>query len=293
MYITLILFALFLGAGLLLLAESTLLHDRSFRGRKTMRQLKKWQSESKNLWDIPIMQKLCTFVSRFVYLDQTEEEKLRRNLNRAGYAITPQMFTARKYVILAFGILGIVLCVILKFWFGLILVALLTGYGMMRQRELLTAKLKAIDEAIAQEMPRFVRTICRNLRSNRDVYAVLQSYRQVAGPVLGAELDILLAEMRSGSVQTALQQFEGRLGSEAAFRLCSALQEVDRGIDQSATLEYLADDMARQAKLEVQKALSTRPAKMRRTYLPAVGVCVAMILYVLVVFVENQLNNLF
>ena len=293
MYITLILFSVFLGVGLLLIAESTLLHDRSFRGRKTMRQLGKWQSESKNLWDMPIMQKLCTFASRFVYLDQTEEEKLRRNLNRAEYAITPQMFTARKYVILAFGILGIVLCVILKFWFGLILMALLTGYGMMRQREMLTAKLKAIDEAIAQEMPRFVRTICRNLRSNRDVHAVLQSYRQVAGPVLGAELDILLAGMRSGSVQTALQQFEGRLGSEAAFRLCSALQEVDRGIDQSATLEYLADDMARQAKLEVQKALSTRPAKMRRTYLPAVGVCVAMILYVLVVFVKNQLNNLF
>lgn len=293
MYAILILLALFLGTGLLLIAESALLHDRSFRGRKTLRKMGKWQSENRNLWDTPILQKLCTVASRFVYLEQTAEEKLRRDLSRAGYAVTPQMFTARKYVILAFGILGTILCVLLKFWFGLILMALLTGYGMMRQRELLTEKLKEIDEAIAQEMPRFVRTICRNLRSNRDVYAVLQSYRQVAGPVLSTELDILLAEMRSGSVQTALQQFEGRLGSEAAFRLCSALQEVDRGIDQSATLEYLADDMARQAKLEVQKALSTRPAKMRRTYLPAVGVCVVMILYVLVVFVENQLNNLF
>jgi len=32
---------------------------------------------------------------------------------------------------------------------------------------------------------------------------------------------------------------------------------------------------------------------MRRTYLPAVGVAVAMIMYVLVVFVIDQLNSLF
>ena len=32
---------------------------------------------------------------------------------------------------------------------------------------------------------------------------------------------------------------------------------------------------------------------MRATYLPAVGVCVAMIIYVLIVFVMNQLNNLY
>ena len=32
---------------------------------------------------------------------------------------------------------------------------------------------------------------------------------------------------------------------------------------------------------------------MRATYLPAVGVCVVMIIYVLIVFVMNQLNNLY
>ena len=121
----------------------------------------------------------------------------------------------------------------------------------------------------------------------------MQSYRKVAGPTLGAELDILIAHMRSGGTTAALQQFQRRIGTDSAFRLCSTLQEIDRGIDQTGTLEYLADDMARQAKLNIQKALSTRPAKMRRTYLPAVDVCIIMILYVLIVFVKNQLNILF
>ena len=123
MYAILVLLVLFLSTGLLLIAESALLHDRSFRGRKTLRKMGKWQSENRNLWDTPILQKLCTFASRFVYLEQTAEEKLRRDLSRAGYAVSPQMFTARKYAILAFGILGTILCVLLRFWFGLILMA--------------------------------------------------------------------------------------------------------------------------------------------------------------------------
>ena len=45
-------------------------------------------------------------------------------------------------------------------------------------------------------------------------------------------------------------------------------------------------------KYRIQKVLAMRPAKMRRTYLPAVGVCVVLIIYVLIVFVTNQLNNL-
>ena len=120
-----------------------------------------------------------------------------------------------------------------------------------------------------------------------------EAYRKVAGNALGEELDILLSHLRTGGVVQALQLFQTRIGSEEAFRLCSTLIEIDRGIDQTATLEYLADDMARTAKLQIQKQLSTKPGKMRRTYLPAVGVCVALIVYVLVVFTMNQVNTLF
>lgn len=64
------------------------------------------------------------------------------------------------------------------------------------------------------------------------------------------------------------------------------------GIDQTATLSYMADDMARQARENIRKELSLRPGKMRRTYYPAIGVCIAMILYVLVVYVINNLNSI-
>ena len=39
--------------------------------------------------------------------------------------------------------------------------------------------------------------------------------------------------------------------------------------------------------------LSKRPGQMRATYLPAVLVCVIMIIYVLIVFIMHQLNDLY
>ncbi len=293
MTLSFILFATLLCSGAWLILAAKLFHDKSFYGHKTLRQLNKWQQEDRDIWDYPALKKLESFISRYVFLDKASAEILSKKLSCVGLDVTPKQFTARKYVVVALGAFGILPCALLKFWLGILLVALFAALLLMKQIESLSSKLKKKDKAIALEMPRCVRTICRNLHSNRDIYAVLQSYRKVAGSVLGAELDILLTHMRAGGVSTALQSFQSRLGTEEAFRLCGTLQEIDRGIDQTATLDYLADDMARQAKLKVQKALSSRPAKMRRTYLPAVGICVVMILYVLIVFVQNQLNNLF
>lgn len=287
------LIAVLLAFGAWLVSAGVLYHDRYTTGKKNLQQIGKWYKEKQEFWDNSLFKKATRFLTRFVYLDDTARDSLKRQLHRAGMDLTPEQFTARKYVVIAGACVGALLCVLFQFWFGIIFCALIGVYGIMRQRESLTSRIKARDEAIAMEMPRFVRTICRTLHNNRDIYSALASYKKVAGPILSEELDILMAHMRTGGVAIALQQFQKRLGTDSAFRLCSTLQEIDRGIDQTGTLEYLADDMARQAKLNIQKALSTRPGKMRATYLPAVGVCVAMIIYVLIVFVMNQLNNLY
>ena len=293
MLIILISIGILLSAGLWLIFSAKLFHDRTFTGRRQMRRFRQMRENEKDIWESGLLKRLTLFFTRFVFMDDYSAEKLSRQLERAEINLSPKEYEARKYVIVAGAALGILFSFLMKFWLGIILFVLFAVFLDMKQREMLSSKLRKKDEAIALEMPRFVRTVCRNLRSNRDIESALRSYRKVAGETLGAELDILLSHMSTGGTVQALQQFQNRLGTEEAFRLCSALQEIDRGIDQTATLDYLADDMARQAKYRVQKTLSMRPGKMRRTYYPAVGVCVAMIIYVLIVFVTNQLNNLF
>jgi pilus assembly protein TadC len=255
-------------------------------------KLSKWQKRKRDIWSVfPLKQSLAV-TEHIVFMDEVAIQHLASNLVKAGLRTTPREYMAKKYLIIFLGVCLVLLSYLLSFYIGIFIVLLATVYALMKQRDSLTGKIKKKENIILREMPRFVRSICRSLRSDRDLYNVISAYRKVAGPELGGELDILLAEMVSGNIQSALVHFENRLGTPEAFRLCGALRDMSMGIDQTSTLGYMADDMARQAKETIQKELSLRPGKMRKTYYPAIGICIAMIMYVLVVYVINNFSNL-
>jgi len=286
---------LFLIAALLFFGLKTVCaaaDGTAFAGRSTLKKIAKWQKEPLDPWAVFPLKQLLAAASRLVYVDETAGAKLSRDLEKAGLPITPKVYTARKYLTVFAGIGLTALCLVLRFYFGAFVALLAMVFALMRQSDALNEKIRKKELAISQEMPRFVRTLCRSLQSDRDLVSVIGSYRKISGPELGGELDILLAEMQSGNIQSALVHFENRIGSPEAFRLCAALRDMSMGIDQTATLSYMADDMARQAKENIKRELSLRPGKMRRTYYPAIGVCIAMILYVLVVYVIHNLNNI-
>jgi Flp pilus assembly protein TadB len=264
----------------------------TFAGRGTIKKIAKWQKKSPDPWAVFPLKQLLAAASRLVYVDETAGIKLGHDLEKAGLPITPKVYTARKYLTVFAGIGLTAVCFILRFYFGVFVALLAMVFALMKQRDALNEKIRKKELAISQEMPRFVRTLCRSLQTDRDLVSVIGSYRKIAGPELGGELDILLAEMQSGNVQSALVHFENRIGSTEAFRLCGALRDMSMGIDQTAALSYMADDMARSARENIKRELSLRPGKMRRTYYPAIGVCIAMILYVLVVYVIHNLNNI-
>jgi len=288
--LTLFLIALLLFLGLKTICAVT--QGRSFAGSRTLSKLFGRQRKQHDIWASPPLKQLTALVAHAVPMDEAAASRLERNLEKASLTITPQEYTARRYLIVAAGILLAAPCSILHFYFGILIAVLGMVFALMKQRDALNVRIRTKERAVLAEMPRFVRSICRSLQSSRDLEAVIGAYRKVAGSELGGELDILLPEMRSGNVQTALLHFENRLGTSEASRLCGALRGMSLGIDQSATLNYLADDMAQQAKENIRKELSLRPGKMRRTYYPAIGVCIAMILYVLVVYVIHNLNSI-
>ena len=262
-------------------------------GRKALIKLYRHPvKERKEFWDIYIIQKILVAVSKLIFLDETTTRTLSKRLEKAGENDTPKIYTAKRYCILAVGGMGIGCSILAQFYLGILLLGLVTAFFVLKLRDTLDDKIKNKDKEIAQEMPRFVRTICRQLQADRDLQRVITTYRKVAGIALGKELDILLAELQSGNGQLALAHFEYRIGTANVFRLCGALRDMIQGIDQSATLSYLADSMASETKAQIRKELSLRPAQMRATYYPAVGVCIAMVLYVLVLYVINQLNSL-
>lgn len=283
---------LFLFVGAFIIVNAVLTQEYSYAGHRKIAKMKRWEKTETDLWTVFPISKLLAIASRLAYVDESTEAVLQKKLTKAGLSDTPKEYTGKKYLVVLLGAVLILLCVLTQFYMGIILAALLAVFLFLKLRDSITDKIKKKDFAIAEEMPRFVRTICRNLQTDRDLVRVIGSYRKVAGTVLGAELDILLVEMQSGNLQNALSHFENRIGTADAFRLCSALRDMAMGIDQTATLSYLADSMSVQAKENLRKELSLRPSKMRATYYPAIGVCVAMVMYVLVVYVIQSLNGI-
>lgn len=284
---------LFFTAVLLFVALKTIYAARtgvSYAGRRTLRGLSGWRRKRPDIWSSFPLRQLLAAASRLVHIDEASYLTLANRLSKAGIGLSPREYTAKKVLIVFGGLCLMAPCFFLRFYFGILMVFLGAAYSLLKQRDVLDARVRKKDSAIAREMPRFVRMLCRSLQSDRDLHNVIVAYRKVAGPELGGELDILLAELKSGNTQSALLHFEDRLGTPDAFRLCGALQDMSMGIDQTVTLSYIADDLARQAKENIRRELSLRPGKMRRTYYPAVGVCIAMILYVLVVYVISNLN---
>ena len=82
---------------------------------------------------------------------------------------------------------------------------------------------------IEAELPRLVSNIDKTLVHSRDVLGILDSYREHAGEELRRELDITVADMRSGNYEVALTRLESRVGSSMMSDVTRGLVSVIRG----------------------------------------------------------------
>ena len=75
-------------------------------------------------------------------MDEAKAARLRKALVKAGLTITPQEYTARKYLIVAVGIALAALCCCLNFLFGAFVAVLGMIFALMKQRDTLDVKIR-------------------------------------------------------------------------------------------------------------------------------------------------------
>lgn len=118
-------------------------------------------------------------------------------------------------------------------------------------------------EQIEGELYRFVSTISQELKNSRDVLSMLEHYKGNAGEDFRRELDIVCADMRSGSYEAALTRFEARMNSPQLSDVVRGLIGVLRGDDGAMYFQMLTHDF-KQAELQRLKAKAAKiPPKIR------------------------------
>lgn len=123
--------------------------------------------------------------------------------------------------------------------------------------------------------------------------SILETYKANAGTSFKKELEITVADMKSGSYESAITRFEARIGSSSLSDVTRGLIGVLRGDDGVVYFQMLTHDL-KQLEIQRLKTLAMkRPGKIRK-YSFAMLFCF-MLMYLSVMFIEiiSTLGSMF
>lgn len=234
------------------------------------------------LFDI-YLTRIANKLAPLLHLDPIKRGKLITALNITGSSVSPECYTMKAFLTsLAICSLG------LPFLFVMPLMTFLT-FGLATMILFATYQ-KVFDEVkkrkklIEAELPRFVVSLQQSLSTDRDVLKLFISYRKVAGVHLAQELDITIADMKTGNYENALLHLQNRIGSTMLSDIIRGLIGTLRGDDQQMYFKMLVFDMRQIEQNNLKKEAKKRPKQMQK-YSMMMLFCILLI-YIVVLSVE-------
>lgn len=168
------------------------------------------------------------FIASKLRLNEYKRLQLKADLESADMTLSPEQYVGNAIVK---SVLVAVLAIPFLFFAPLIslvmiIIAIAVYVGEYRKvGKIIREKRRKIE----YELPRLVSSIDKALIHSRDVLGILDSYREHAGEELRRELEITVADMRSGNYEVALTRLESRVGSSMMSDVTRGLISVIRG----------------------------------------------------------------
>lgn len=260
MPIVIILLCFFLSAGIYLIACDAV-HMPSMASTKAALQIT--QREKRNSRSLQaIIFNLSTQLSKVIKPSEYTKRTMSQTLQTAGIALTPETYIAKAIVksVLKLSLI-IPASLILPILVPLILIWVISSlFEDLKEADKIVKRKR---DVIENELPRFVATIEQELHASRDVLSMLEGYKASAGKVFRSELEITIADMRSGSQEKALTRLETRIGSVMLSEVVRGLQAVIRGDNGVMHFTMLSHDF-RQLEIQKLKMIAMkRPGKVK------------------------------
>ena len=172
---------------------------------------------------------ISLFVSRFIRLNEFKKKELADSLKIANISMSPELFTARALVRSA----GIMLMSVPFFFFlpiiGL-LVIVLAVLMYFQEKQKVDSCIKEKRKQIEFDLPRFVYAISQEIQMSHDVISILERHKDNFSPYLNEEIEITIADMRTGNYEAAITRFEGRIGSTNLSEVCRGFIQMIRAM---------------------------------------------------------------
>jgi len=243
------------------------------------------RTEKKKTVDMYLMD-LAVFLSPYIHLLPFKREQLKEQLSAAGMDLTPETYTAFAYVKTASLILaGMAFLVIPKL--GMIpcvffIILGINSYFVESSR--VEVRLRNRKVNIEKELPRLANTIRQELKYTRDIVRILENYGRNAGKVMQEEINITVADMKSGNYEMALNRFEARVSSVTLSQIIRGLLGVLRGDDGVFYFEMLSHDLRKLETQQLRMEAVKQPEKIGK-YSMYLFLCFLLIIFTMMAIV--------
>lgn len=256
----LFLFGLFLAAGFYFLAAGLLRLPSTGAARAIAEHGGRNRKASVILEDG--MDHLSVLLARHITLDEYRRQRMGNILKAAGMGMTPEVHAAACIVKAGVTAIPILPCLLfLPLATPIPVFAAVAVY--FRETRKPEERMREKRDMMEQELPRFVATVEQDLKNSRDVLSILENFKKNASDIFRKELDILTADMRSGSYEAALTRFEARLNSPMLSDVVRGLIGVLRGDDSAAYFQLLNHDFKQLELQRLKKEAQKIPPKIR------------------------------
>lgn len=248
----------------------------------------KHKTSSIDIW----LKDLAIWISKKLRLNEYKRMQLQTDLQSAGIAMSPEMHIANSLVkSMLIGLMAVPVYFIFPLLTPLAIALAVMMY--FKASKGVADKIKEKRRSIEYELPHFVAHIDKTLKHNRDVLYILDSYKTNAGAELKQELEITVADMRSGNYEAALTRLESRVGSSMLSDVTRGLIGVLRGDDTEVYWSSLALKFADYLRQLLKQEANKVPGKVKR-----LSMCLLfcfMLIYIVVIGMEivNSLGVLF
>ncbi len=203
------------------------------------------------------------FVSKLIHMSDYKRKQLADSLKIANIAMTPELFIARAVVKSAgIALLSVPFFFFLPIFGLLILILAILVYVQEKQR--VDSCIKEKRRQIEMDLPRFVYAIAQETQMTHDVITILERHKDNFSEYFNQEIDVTIADMRTGNYEAAITRFEGRIGSTNLSEVCRGLIEMIRGNDTHIYWETLAIRFSEIQKQQLREIALKVPPKVHR-----------------------------
>lgn len=209
------------------------------------------------------LKELAVKLSEKIKLNEYKRAQLEVDLRTAGMEITPELYMSNAIVkagavallaipaFLIFPLLGL---------FVLFVAVVMYISESKKVSKMITAKRKKIE----YELPRLVGAIEKTMKHQKGAVYALEAFKDTTCPEFKQELEITIADMRSGNDEVALTRLESRVGSTMMSDVTRGLIGVVRGDDMTVYWSTTAMKFADYQREQLKAQANAVPRKVRR-----------------------------